>query len=153
IGELKRLARENRLGTKPFLPYIIPLQLFRIGNFVWTAVPAEFTTIAGRRLRNSILDVLKPHGIEAVYIAGYSNAYTNYVTTFEEYQCQRYEGASTLYGQWTLAVYQTLFRRMASEFTKPAHQRNQISDAQPPVFTKEEIDLRLFEKPLFKVKD
>lgn len=42
-------------------------------------------------------------------IAGLSNSYSHYITTFEEYQQQRYEGASTLYGPHTLAAYQQTF--------------------------------------------
>ena len=34
-------------------------------------------------------------------IAGLSNSYSHYVTTFEEYQAQRYEAASTLYGTFS----------------------------------------------------
>ena len=37
--------------------------------------------------------------------------YTHYITTYEEYQQQRYEGASTLYGPHTLAAYQQEFYR------------------------------------------
>jgi len=44
-----------------------------------------------------------------VVIAGLSNSYTHYITTYEEYQEQRYEGASTLYGPHTLAAYQQNF--------------------------------------------
>lgn len=39
-------------------------------------------------------------------IAGLSNVYTHYVTTYEEYQVQRYEGSSTIYGPHTLLAYQ-----------------------------------------------
>jgi neutral ceramidase len=35
-------------------------------------------------------------------VAGYSNGYVHYVTTPEEYDAQRYEGASTLFGRWEL---------------------------------------------------
>lgn len=35
-------------------------------------------------------------------------------TTFEEYQVQRYEGASTLYGPHTLAAYLQLYRQLAT---------------------------------------
>lgn len=40
-----------------------------------------------------------------VVIAGLSNSYSHYITTFEEFQQQRYEGASTLYGPHTLAAH------------------------------------------------
>ena len=40
-----------------------------------------------------------------VMLAGLSNVYTHYITTYEEYQKQRYEGASTIYGPHTLRAY------------------------------------------------
>lgn len=57
---------------------------------------AEFTTMAGRRLRDAIKMVLASRADEFdsnvhVVIAGLSNTYSQYVTTFEEYQVQRYE--------------------------------------------------------------
>jgi neutral ceramidase len=38
-------------------------------------------------------------------VLGLSNVYTHYISTFEEYQKQRYEAASTLYGPHTLEAY------------------------------------------------
>jgi neutral ceramidase len=38
-------------------------------------------------------------------LAGLSNTYTHYITTFEEYEKQRYEAASTIYGPHTLLAY------------------------------------------------
>lgn len=58
---------------------------------------SEFTTMAGRRLRNAVKTVLTSGGNGEfssnvhVVIAGLTNAYSQYVTTFEEYQIQRYE--------------------------------------------------------------
>lgn len=40
-----------------------------------------------------------------VVIAGLTNTYASYVTTFEEYQAQRYEGGFTLFGPNTLDAY------------------------------------------------
>jgi hypothetical protein len=40
-----------------------------------------------------------------VVVSGLTNTYASYVTTWEEYQAQRYEGASTLYGAHTLGAY------------------------------------------------
>lgn len=50
--------------------------------------------MAGRRLRSSIESILIKNEIvnATVTIAGLSNSYVHYVTTFEEYQAQRYEG-------------------------------------------------------------
>ena len=40
-----------------------------------------------------------------VVIAGLSNTYSSYVATREEYQAQRYEGSSTIFGPHTLDAY------------------------------------------------
>lgn len=58
---------------------------------------AEFTTMAGRRLRDAVKTVLKSGNAKEfggnlhVVIAGLTNTYSQYITTFEEYQIQRYE--------------------------------------------------------------
>ena len=53
------------------------------------AVPGEFTTMAGRRLRDALNSEAAnnggPSNVKTV-IAGLSNGYTHYITTFEEYQ-------------------------------------------------------------------
>lgn len=107
-------------------------------------MPAEFTTMAGRRLRNAIfelftkrLNLLDPQNTNVV-IAGLSNSYSGYVTTFEEYNYQRYEGASTIYGPFTLDAYIQEFERLAirmvgrkQEFPVMGHD----PDIPPPDFT------------------
>ena len=40
-----------------------------------------------------------------VVIAGLTNSYSGYITTWEEYQTQRFEGAATAYGPYTLDAY------------------------------------------------
>ena len=47
-----------------------------------------------------------------VVIAGVSNVCTHYVVTPEEYEAQRYEAASTLYGKHTLAAYMLKFTEL-----------------------------------------
>lgn len=108
---------------KPYAwePSTLPIQVLRVGNLIILVPPAEFTTMAGRRLRNTIHDLVASSGLvgeeEEVYvtIAGLSNGYSHYVTTFEEYQAQRYEAASTLYGPNTLKGYQQEFSRIVSD--------------------------------------
>ncbi|XP_030474219.2 neutral ceramidase 2-like isoform X1 [Syzygium oleosum] len=98
-------------------PTILPLQTLQIGQLLILTVPAEFTTMAGRRLRDAIKMVLASRADEFdsnvhVVIAGLSNTYSQYVTTFEEYQVQRYEGASTLYGPHTHSAYIQEFKKL-----------------------------------------
>eukprot|EP00595_Chromulina_sp_UTEXLB2642_P000698 CAMPEP_0196768146 /NCGR_PEP_ID=MMETSP1095-20130614/42402_1 /TAXON_ID=96789 ORGANISM="Chromulina nebulosa, Strain UTEXLB2642" /NCGR_SAMPLE_ID=MMETSP1095 /ASSEMBLY_ACC=CAM_ASM_000446 /LENGTH=474 /DNA_ID=CAMNT_0042137325 /DNA_START=660 /DNA_END=2081 /DNA_ORIENTATION=+ len=102
-------------------PVVLPIQVFRIGNVFILGAPAEFTTMAGRRLRSSIKSLIKSFDIisnsSSIYvtIAGLSNSYSSYVTTIEEYQAQRYEAASTLYGPYTLHAYIQEFRRIVTD--------------------------------------
>ncbi|MCD7464969.1 Neutral ceramidase 1 [Datura stramonium] len=101
-------------------PSILPVQILRIGQLVILSVPGEFTTMAGRRLRDAVKTVLTSGGTKEfdsnihVVLAGLTNTYSQYITTFEEYQIQRYEGASTLYGPHTLSAYIQQFKKLAS---------------------------------------
>lgn len=82
-----------------------PLQILleiSLHNFslIWLILlknPSEFTTMAGRRLRDAVKTVLTTGANKEfnsnvhVVIAGLTNTYSQYVTTFEEYKMQRYE--------------------------------------------------------------
>ncbi|KAI8077818.1 Neutral/alkaline nonlysosomal ceramidase [Halteromyces radiatus] len=102
-------------------PNVLDIQLFRVGNTFIAAVPAEFTTMSGRRLRKAIADTLMDYGVNtaSIILSGPANGYSSYVATFEEYQMQRFEGAATAYGPHTLEgyiqVFQALVRSMMTE--------------------------------------
>ena len=95
-------------------PNILPTQIIKIGDVAIVGMPGEFTTMAGRRIRNAIKSELDKAGSTKVILSGLTNAYSSYVTTFEEYQVQRYEGASTAYGQYTLEAYLKQYAMLAS---------------------------------------
>jgi len=100
--------------------------------------------MAGRRLRRAVRDILIANGIvePIITIAGLANSYTHYIATFEEYQGQRYEAASTIFGPHTLEAYIQEFKRLTHDFLngQPSTSeiaprdlsKNQIS-IQPPV--------------------
>ncbi|XP_078269304.1 neutral ceramidase isoform X2 [Rhinoraja longicauda] len=100
----------------PWHPDIVDVQILTIGTMAIVAVPGEFTTMSGRRLRETVKRELESSGslkdIDVV-VAGLCNVYTHYITTYEEYQVQRYEAASTIYGPHTLSAYIQLFRGLA----------------------------------------
>lgn len=102
----------------PLSPEVLPLQLIRIGNLVLLGIPAEITTMAGRRLKESILNILKDSGVDNIVLATYANAYAGYITTKEEYDVQHYEGASTHFGPYTLLAFQQEFGKLASAVTE-----------------------------------
>jgi neutral ceramidase len=93
----------------PWTPPVLPVQILKIGQLRIVAVPAEVTTMAGRRLRDS---VRRGPG-EIVVLSSLANAYSSYLTTPEEYAKQHYEGASTQFGPNSLPAYQQEFSRLA----------------------------------------
>ncbi len=97
----------------PLSPQVLPLQILRIGNLVLLGTPVELTTMAGRRLRETILNILQSSGIDHLALATYANAYAGYVTTKEEYDIQHYEGASTHFGPYTLMAFQQELGKLA----------------------------------------
>ena len=94
----------------PWSPNIVDIQTFRIGQFIIIVSPGEATTMSGRRWREAVHNAAKssllPSGTDPIVVlGGPANTYAHYIATEEEYGIQRYEGASTLYGQHTLAAY------------------------------------------------
>jgi neutral ceramidase len=64
---------------------ILPLQIMQWGQFVLIAVPGEFTTMSGRRLRDTVKQAYADAGKllpNMVFtIAGLSNSYSHYIAT------------------------------------------------------------------------
>ncbi|XP_060096804.1 neutral ceramidase [Heteronotia binoei] len=100
------------LKPYPWHPEIIDIQIVNIGSVVIVALPGEFTTMSGRRMREAVKSEFEAQGKPEMHVilAGVCNVYTHYITTFEEYQIQRYEGASTIFGPHSLSAYIQLFR-------------------------------------------
>ncbi|KAJ2950252.1 hypothetical protein O0L34_g11614 [Tuta absoluta] len=90
-------------------PKVVSCSVAKIGGLFLAAVPGEFTTMSGRRLRDV---VGKMSGAKKVVLAGLSNIYSDYIATPEEYQAQRYEAASTIYGPHTLDIYLNKYAEM-----------------------------------------
>lgn len=115
VARVKVLAREGGVGSLPWVPQVLPIQLFVIGNFALPALPGEPTTVTGYRLMNGMRDQLAGLGVDTITVVGYANAYSGYITTHQEYQAQCYEGGSTLFGPWTFAGYQTRFAALLTD--------------------------------------
>lgn len=100
--------------TSPYLwtPNVVDVQVLRVGQLVIIISPGEATTMSGRRWKEAIHDSAASLALSGsskvdpiVVIGGPANSYTHYIATPEEYGIQRYEGASTLYGPYTLNAY------------------------------------------------
>uniref|UniRef100_A0A5F9D419 Neutral ceramidase n=1 Tax=Oryctolagus cuniculus TaxID=9986 RepID=A0A5F9D419_RABIT len=120
----------------PWHPDIIDVQIITIGSLAITAIPGEFTTMSGRRLREAVQAEFASYGMKnmTIVISGLCNVYTHYITTYEEYQAQRYEAASTIYGPHTLSAYIQLFRGLAKAIATDTV-ANLSQGPEPPFFT------------------
>jgi neutral ceramidase len=137
------MVRElERSDDKPWTPQVLPVQLAVVGDVAICALPAELTTVAGRRTCEGVIEALASIGVRRGVLAGYSNAYAGYVTTPEEYALQDYEGASTHFGQWTLPAYQTELARLAARLRGDASAA--VRSVRPPAFTAAELAGRSF---------
>jgi neutral ceramidase len=112
----------------PAVPQVLPVQLLRVGTVAVVGIPAELTTMAGRRLRTTILNALSASGVTHVALGTYANEYASYITTAEEYSSQQYEGASTLFGPHTLEAYQQVAAGLATAMA----QGTQTAPGPPP---------------------
>lgn len=105
----KQILFNSGEGPAGQQPTILPTQILKIGNVVVLPVPAEFTTMSGRRLKANVEKAFQEINEESsnayFVVQSLSNGYSSYVTTYEEYQENIYEGASTTYGPHTLEAY------------------------------------------------
>ncbi|MBW8050664.1 MAG: hypothetical protein FVQ77_10075 [Cytophagales bacterium] len=144
FATFKKQYRIGALNDKPWTPQILPLQIIIIANIAIAGIPTEITTVAGRRLKKTIHEILKQRGVKQVILSPYANAYSGYITTFEEYQVQCYEGGHTVFGEWTLAAFQTKFKQLANEMLKKEPERNLDTATKPVEFSEEELKKRSF---------
>lgn len=133
-------------------PQILPTSILQIGQLGLLALPAEITVMAGRRARATV-EQIAGTGITETIMAAYSDAYSGYVTTREEYASQQYEGASTHFGPWTAAAYRQEFARLAQVLANPLSDPWPVSEPAPPVLDEpsDSTTTVLFDdKPWFK---
>jgi len=137
VAVLKRVSRLQR--HVPWMPSIMPLQIITIGELAIIGIAAEISTMAGKRLRETAMRVLKHKGIKYIVLSTYTNGYHGYITTPEEYEVQLYEGAHTIFGKWTLAAYQTKVLELARQICKPVQDRTIDVSTQPCVVPDEQL--------------
>jgi neutral ceramidase len=134
VAVVREWAAADAFGPQPLTPDILPVQVFIIGSLAIAALPTEPTTQVGVRIARQLEAALAPIGVTKAVCGGYSNGYSGYTTTYEEYQLQGYEAGSTHFGQWTCAAYQTVLKQLCEELLKPAPERHLTSSVQPHVF-------------------
>ncbi|KDN41988.1 hypothetical protein K437DRAFT_168789 [Tilletiaria anomala UBC 951] len=98
----------------PWSPNTVETQILQAGNLFITVMPGEFTTMSGRRLKDAVRAAIIANDVHSnpiVMLSGPANTYGHYIATREEYTSQRYEGSSTLYGQFTLEAYIDIYTK------------------------------------------
>ncbi len=144
VARVKALKQIDGVGDKPWTNPVVPVQLFVIGRFALSALPGEPTTTAGARIRETMRGSLGALGADTMVVGGYGNAYAGYITTRQEYDQQRYEGASTYFGRYTLAGYRTRLRALAASLAAEPNGPEAPLGATPLRFTPRELALRAF---------
>ncbi|XP_030058950.1 putative neutral ceramidase C isoform X2 [Microcaecilia unicolor] len=142
------------LKPLPWHPDIVDVQIITIGSLAIAAIPGEFTTMSGRRLREAIKKEFESEGTPGmnVVVSGLCNIYTHYITTYEEYQVQRYEAASTIYGPHTLSAYIQLFNNLARAIAKDTV-KDLPKGPEPPFFNQSKLIVLLPKNPVDKTPE
>ncbi|PHH82543.1 hypothetical protein CDD82_5646 [Ophiocordyceps australis] len=148
VGLIKKPSKKQRKcqAPKPILfdageislpyawePNIVDVQLFRVGQMVMILSPSEVTTMSGRRWKAAVAKeaatFLEQDPI--VVIASPANTYAHYLATPEEYEVQRYEGASTLFGRHELDAYINLTVSNMNYLTPESTERPEQGELPP----------------------
>ncbi|KAL9000554.1 MAG: hypothetical protein Q9169_000847 [Polycauliona sp. 2 TL-2023] len=155
VGEIER----------PYLwtPNIVDVQVLRIGQLLIVVSPGEATTMAGRRWKESISRSASALSLTSeandddppiVVLGGPANSYTHYIATEEEYNIQRYEGASTLYGPHTLNAYINITNSLLPYLQTNSQDKYPPPGPDPPIHTNISYNfnsrVRFDRAPLFK---
>jgi len=141
---MKEQYLNGSLDRNSWTPQVLPLQFFIIGKIAIIGIPGETSVVSGRRFKKLLSEILKKRGITKVILSPLANCYSGYITTYEEYQCQLYEGGHTVFGEWTQAAYSTKLKYMANEMLKDESERNFDSKTKPEDFSEEDIAKRSF---------
>jgi neutral ceramidase len=134
MAHFRKLVGARALGDA-WVPEVFPVQLLRLGPLLVAALPCEPTVVAGRRLRATVRaasGAASDAPVLDVVVNGYANAYSSYLCTPEEYQEQHYEAACTLFGPWTLGVYQAELAALAARLAGGDVEEGDLGVEPPP---------------------
>lgn len=145
VKAYKHYLSKGAVDELPWTPTVLPFQVLKIGPVWLAAIPGEPTTMVGQRLREAVQQVAQNAGLSDahVVIAGYSNDYAAYVTTYEEYFEQWYEGASTMFGPHTFTAMHWITTEL-SDFLARGTSLS-VPVAEPPKFDQTVMLKREFE--------
>jgi neutral ceramidase len=140
IRYLQWIARQrSKYVPFPLIPQILPVSIWQIGSVGLITLPFEPTTMAGHLIKDRLKPLITPLGIQHLIVQGYTNGYAGYLTTYEEYQYQRYEGGHTPFGKFQLAAVEKVLSELLTGTWKgvPAPPHLPPDEAEKVLFTYE----------------
>lgn len=105
------------VGALGWVQQRLPVQLIRLGTLYLVCLPMEVTITAGLRIRRSVAEIVDTDTTH-VLVQGYSNGYAHYLTTEHEYDEQRYEAGSTMFGRHQLQAVLDVCRTLATSMAE-----------------------------------
>lgn len=145
VGTLAKFYKQGSMREHTWTQQILPIQLTQIGELLIVSLPAEVTTVAGYRIKKQMEEMFKDTEIKKIISSPYSNGFCAYVVTPEEYEMQCYEAGHCVFGKWTLPAFQTVLKKLATEFLKERNERDLSWSKTTPRFSEKEIANRSFD--------
>lgn len=142
VGTLAKFHHRGSMREHTWTQQVLPIQLTQIGELLILSLPAEVTTIAGYRIKKQLEQMFKDTDIKKVISAPYANGFCAYIVTPEEYEMQCYEAGHCVFGKWALPAFQTVIKRLATEFLKD--KRDLTWSKKTPRFSEKELANRSF---------
>jgi neutral ceramidase len=94
-----------------------PVSLHRVGPLALVGLPGEFSTVMGMRVRAGVREAAGDE-VEPI-VVGLADEYAGYFVTPQEFALQHYEGASTLWGQYSSVLLGQAVARLVDEDPGP----------------------------------
>lgn len=110
---------QPKLVSREAFPSRVPFSVWHVADRWIAAVPGELTLASGHRVRRAV-EQMTGATHEQTLVAGLADGYLQYVATCEEFQLQRYEGGSTLYGPLTQSFISEIVSGLACQMARPA---------------------------------
>ncbi len=105
--------KANLFDVRSQIQQKLPIQIMRFGSYYLLGLPGEHNGAVGVQYRQ---DMAQLFGVDPshILVQGYTNAYSHYVTTPQEYMSQQYEGGATPFGINTMGAYRQMLNTVGN---------------------------------------
>lgn len=105
--------KSNLFAVHNHIQQELPIQVMRFGDYYLLGMPGEHNGSVGVQYRQDMAELF---GVDEsqILVQGYTNAYSHYVVTPQEYMSQQYEGGATPFGINTMGAYRQVLNTVAT---------------------------------------